>query len=476
MQHLLIYILIVVQTLRLARSKQALRKKASTLFGKEQRDIPALPRIDTKNILLISSPLKVGRNEGALETEPRPTLPEHGVAVLEKDSESNSSVETMKAVAITEMAVDEPSNNDTVPDALIPEAYVIQPSSPTFSWIATPACKIGRYAISKNHYRSLVYDPSATIEFIKEALNDSEEADGAKANGDDFEKDTESEVSTPCWKKGNEEFATMGATPCGNANITSSREWSSGDDVEEVTEAQTNATFFDEAQLSIDFQSSPPPTCGPDAPIRARTRPAGPVPENATFASSLIVSLADSDAFDAVLLEQAEAAKEREYDAASTHTVIIHSDAVFLESAMEVNTSSAVPSSGSKPAPEFGPTVRVQKLVRQVEVERNELSAQNQKMMAAFQFASSQSTEYRAFIDQLRDHKDRQERKLNGHIQFLQAAIDEKNGQMQQMQEYIAAQQDVETTLKQTIEEMVGDGFTAVGGDEAAEVLRSTQS
>jgi hypothetical protein len=473
MQHLLIYILIVVQTLRLARSKQALRKKASAFFGKEQRDIPALPRIDTKNILLISSPLEVGRNEGALETEPRPTLPEHGVAVLEKDSESKSSAETMKAVAITEMAVDEPTNNDAVPDALIPEAYVIQSSSPAFSCIATPASKIGRDAISKNHYRSLVYDPSATIECIKEALKDSEEADGAKANGDDFEEDAESEVSTPRWKKGNVEFATMGATPCRNANITSSREWSSGDDVEEVTEAQANATFFDKAQLSIDFQSSPPPTCGPDHPIRARTRPAGSVPEEVTFASSPIVSLAD---FDAVLLEQAKAGKEREYDAASTHTVIIHSDAVFLELAMEVTTSSAVPSSGSKAAAEFGPTIRVQQLVRQVDVEHNELSAQNQKLMAALQFASSQSTEYRAFIDQLCDTKDWQERKLNEHIQFLQAAIDEKNGQMLQIQEYIATQQDVETTLKQTIEEMVGDGFKAVGGDEAAEVLRSTQS
>jgi hypothetical protein len=77
-----------------------------------------------------------------LETEPRPTLPEHGLAVLEKDSESNSSAETIKAVAITEMAVDEPSTNDAVPDALVPEAYVIQPSSPAFSWIATPASTI----------------------------------------------------------------------------------------------------------------------------------------------------------------------------------------------------------------------------------------------------------------------------------------------------------------------------------------------
>ena len=245
------------------------------------------------------------------------------------------------------------------------------------------------------------------------------------------------------------------------------------DETAQERNARINTTFFDEP-----VDQSPSSTYGPDLPIRHRTRPARHAPNLQHPAETHNTSSPrdDSDVFDTALLRQEEAAQDAADDAKSIQTVIIHSDAILLESAMEVNTSSTVPSSDTEAAAKATTTFRVEQIVRKVEAGRNQLAAQNKAMMDSLRTASHQTTEYRQYIEQLRRNNYRQEQKLEYIIQDLQAEIDEQNHQMEQMRQLIAYKEGIEEELKATIEAMAGDGFKVLTGDEAVEELRSIQS
>lgn len=185
----------------------------------------------------------------------------------------------------------------------------------------------------------------------------------------------------------------------------------------------------------------------------------------------------DSDEFDVALVCQDEAAttSEADHDGDSIRTVIIHDDAVFLESTMEITTWSAVLSSEAKAPMKDITAYQVDQIIAGVENERNALYGENQALLAVLSQASQDAQEYRVFIEQGRRRKEDQEQKLNAQIVDLQAECGGKSWQMELLRQTIAEKEEMEQTLREMLEDMAGNGFKVVPEEVDAE-LKSMQS
>ena len=162
--------------------------------------------------------------------------------------------------------------------------------------------------------------------------------------------------------------------------------------------------------------------------------------------SPISLSKLDSDAFDAALKLQSKNDSHNPSNTNSLNTLLIHSDAIFLPSAMEARTSSAIPSSGAKGA---GSTNS--EIMRAVEADRYRLQAQHARMLEALRGAAREKIEYRDFIARLMQSHMEHEGRLMSAIAALQGECDRKSCEVERLRKAVAEKERVEEKLEQDV-------------------------
>ena len=277
--------------MRLARTKQNLRNKASALSCMGQQDALA-----THHHVLETSEPEANAVRGRRLTDPDVTAKEQILADVALIGIGNPAAPEELRSGYHSISI------STQPElALIPERENVQnvPSisvsaSPTASWTMTPANKMGgREPVLRRRpsFKTLAHDPSIPLVY-------SSEAEEVIANNS-----VKSLQITGLLVPESQARSTRGVSH-GSHNSAHHKP------------AATSNNLLNAALL--------------------------------TTSSPISLSNLDSSAFDAALKLQAKHAPHPPSNSNSLNTLLIHSDAIFLPSAMEAKTPSAVPSSDGK--------------------------------------------------------------------------------------------------------------------------------
>jgi hypothetical protein len=169
------------------------------------------------------------------------------------------------------------------------------------------------------------------------------------------------------------------------------------------------------------------------------------VPNAALIETSSPTSLSnlDSSAFDTALKLQAKAKNDSHPPSNSNSlntTLLIHSDAIFLPSAMEAKTSSALPSSDGKRTGTGSTSSRIAHIMRAVDADRHRLEVQHARMVEALREVEREKIEYRdcmaGLMHSLREHEGR----LLGRIAELQDECDRRGCEVEWLREVVAGE------------------------------------
>ena len=167
--------------------------------------------------------------------------------------------------------------------------------------------------------------------------------------------------------------------------------------------------------------------------------------------SPISLSNLDSSAFDTALKLQAEAKNNSHAPSNSNslnNTLLIHSDAIFLPSAITAKTSSAVPSSDEKRTGTGSTSSQIAQIMRAVDADRDRLEAQHARMVEALREAEREKIEYRDFIAGLMQSHGEQEGRLLSRIAELQDECDRKSCEVERLREVVAGKGRVEEKVE----------------------------
>ena len=157
--------------------------------------------------------------------------------------------------------------------------------------------------------------------------------------------------------------------------------------------------------------------------------------------SPISLSNLDSSAFDAALMHQASAKDDSHAPSNSNSlntTLLIHSDAIFLPSAITAKTSSAVPSSEGKRTGTGSTSSQIAQILRAVDADRHQLEVQHARMVEALREAEREKIEYRDFIAGLMQRHVEHEGRLLGRIAELRDECDRKGCDVERLRRVVA--------------------------------------
>jgi hypothetical protein len=379
--------------MRLARTKQNLRQKAFALSCICQQDALATPR----NVLEISG-AKPGAARGRSPTNPDITAKEQTLAdVAPVDIGNAAASETARP------AYHSTSNSTELGPALVPEGENAQQlpaevlsASPSASWKMTPANKMGgREPVLRRRpsFKTLAHDPSIPLVYTSEA---------------------------------EEVIANNSAKSLQNTGLV-------------VSESQARSTRG--VSHGSDDSAHPKPNSDLNDLLNAALL--------LKTSSPTSLSDLDSSAFDTALKLQAKTKNSSPppSNSNSLTPLLIHSDAIFLPSAMEAKTPSAVPSSDGKRT-RGSTSSQIAQIMRAVDADRDRLEDRHARMVEALREAERERVEYRDAIARLMQSHREHEGRLLSRIVELQDECDRKSCEVERLREAVAEKGQVEKMLE----------------------------